>query len=369
VRRLLPLATILIAAALGAWLVRGGLRTPPRDTSPEIAAELARWTKQLEDTSRADEFWNSVKPGATTMLTQAGQALADGRRLMAVERLLAGRHNLSAANYVNGLPAGAGADPAVLESEWQRMGGVLGLDRPRPSAADVAPSGSAYRRAVQEAAFLQLKINYDASLAYGRNTTPQSGLAYIGIAQAHREIGELAASIVPEDGRRAPRLRSLRPDVDALQAELLTAYRPPASIENHPDFIATSALLKEARELDAAGLPYGALYRYLQAAMRYGMLTRTPEAARSRTGLDARIAEARARASAGRTDHSLAVLFVERAEFDLAHAAAADAPVPIAHAVIDDVLPRYYAALEPSTAAPRPADAPVTITLVRWPYT
>ena len=67
-------------------------------------------------------------------------------------------------------------------------------------------------------------------------------------------------------------------------------------------------------------------------------------------------------------DHSLGAIFLEAAEADLA-ATAADAKPADAIAVAQDVLPRYFAALEPERPQP-PAPTPrVTVTLVRWPYT
>ena len=51
--------------------------------------------------------------------------------------------------------------------------------------------------------------------------------------------------------RRAPPLRPLAGEVDALDTALLSAYRPPASIDRHSEFITASAAIKEARELDS----------------------------------------------------------------------------------------------------------------------
>ena len=58
-------------------------------------------------------------------------------------------------------------------------------------------------------------------------------------------------------------------------------------------------------------------------------------------------------------DHSLGRIFLE----------AAQAEPALAPAIAGDVLPRYFAALEPARPRP-PQPAPrATVTLVRWPYT
>jgi hypothetical protein len=68
------------------------------------------------------------------------------------------------------------------------------------------------------------------------------------------------------------------------------------------------------------------------------------------------------------TDHSIGRLMLQLAQFDLAEHAP-DGNVAVAAAVANDVLPRYFAALQAAPArAARPAPT-VTVTLVRWPYT
>jgi hypothetical protein len=256
-----------------------------------------------------------------------------------------------------------------MEKEWVRIGGVLKADlgTVSPRAFDgVAPAAV---RALAEAALPQVRVFYDASLEYGRSTTPQFGLYYIGVARAQREFADFCRKLSTATPRRAPALRGLATELDGLEAELLAAYRPPASIDQHGEFIAASAALKEARELDAAGLRYGALARYLTAAQRFAAMRPAP-AGLDRAVLERRLAEFRERIAAGPVDHSIAGLLVETAQADLAAAKPdAPAPPPIAAAIATDVLPRYFAALEPARPAPsRPAPR-VTVTLVRWPYT
>jgi hypothetical protein len=71
-----------------------------------------------------------------------------------------------------------------------------------------------------------------------------------------------------------------------------------------------------------------------------------------------------ARIDSGETDHSIGRLFVEMAQADLA-----EAREERAAALVSDVLPRYFAALEASRPAARAPQPRVTVTLVRWPFT
>ena len=346
------LLTLLLT--LGAACSRAA-ETTPQDP---LAAEIERWSAFLQSEAAAGKAWAEVKPAAQPELDRARQSLKDGRRLLALLRLSNVRESLATTAYLSRRPAGQGKDMVLFEAEWKRMGDEL---RDRLGAPSVSPSVSALdgmrpaaARALGETALLQIRGYYEASLDYGRNTMPGAGLYYLGNAQAQRELVELLRTLSETSSPgSAPPLRSLRPELDALEADLLAAYRPPASIDRHGELIVASSTLKEARELDAAGLHYGALLRYLQAALRVAPLRQpSPMLADSKQDWQARLA-------VDGVDHSIGRLFLEIAQDNPDNA-------PIISA---DVIPRYLAALQPARSEPPGPDPRVTVTLVRWPYT
>jgi hypothetical protein len=336
-----------------------------------IASEVERWSAFVEKHPATGENWDQIKAAATPLLERARTALAKGRRWLALQRLAPARVYLAATTWIDGEPAKTKEDAAAFEAEWTRMGGVLkaSLEKPRPASLDgISPAAV---RAVAESSLPQIRAYYEAALEYGRATGPGTGLYYVGLAQAHRDMEAFCRSISTRGGPPAPPLRSLEPELDALETELLALYRPPVSIDRHGDFISASATLKEARELDAAGLRYGALLRLLLAAQRVSMLVPAAGSAEDvRADLDR--FERRIDEAAAKVDHTIARIFTEAAEADLD---GTSAPLPgsaqgdSARAIARGVLPRYFAALEPAPPrAPRP-DPTVTVTLVRWPYT
>jgi hypothetical protein len=330
-----------------------------------VAAEVARWAAFLHDNTATDELWKDIKQSTEPALARAQRALAEGRPLLALLRLGPVHENLSAAAYLGRRPAEQRKDGAAFEAEWARMGNELRaqLAVSPPGALDgVRP---ALLRAMGEATLPQVRIYYDASLEYGRNTMPDSGLYYLGAAEAARDFASLARRLSAPSPHAAPALRSVAPELDALEAEILAAYRPPLSIDKHREFIGASSALKEARELDAAGLRYGALLRYLQAVLRFASLRTTT--APPAPALGERLRALEPRWTPG-IDHSLGRVFVEAAQSDLAEQAADGAAVTAA-AVVSDVLPRYFAALTPARPRAARAEPRVTVTLVRWPYT
>jgi hypothetical protein len=354
-----------LVALTAAVLAASGDRAP--ESRDPLAAEIERWSQFLTTNASTDEMWAQVKENSGPALARAQEALHEGRRLLALQRFAGPRTYLGAASYLNKFSSDQRKEPAAFETEWARAGSVL-REGSNVSAAgalrDVRPAAV---RALGEAAVPQVHIYYETSLEYGRNTMPQYGFFYLGIAQAQREFAAFCRTLSVPSAGRAPQLRPLRPELDLLEGELLAAYRPPASIDKHSEFIAASSTLKEARELDTVGLRYGALLRYLQAAQRLALLGASapsldPEA------LSRRLAEWDARLSRGRVDHSLGRLFLEAAQADLWGAAAGASPTTAA-AIADDVLPRYFAALEPARPEPSKPVPQTTVTLVRWPYT
>jgi hypothetical protein len=353
---------ILVAAAALALSALAGARA--RAASDPIAAEIDRWSAFVKNNPATDEIWKQIKDGSAAALGRATEALRAGRRLLALQRLAYARDDLAAAMYMGERSAAERKDTGAFEAEWRRMGGVLrdDLAPPRPDAlAGVQPAAL---RALGEAALPQVRVYYEASLEYGRNTMPDSGLFYLGSAQAQRDFVAFARGLAERSALRAPVVRALGPELDALDAEMLAVYRPPLSIDEHPQFITASSLLKEARELDAAGLRYAALLRYLQAVYRFAPL-RTAPPALDAPALAAELARARERLTPGAVDHSLGLLFLETAQSEAATAAGA----ANAAAIAADVLPRYFRALEPARPQPPAPPATVALTLVRWPYT
>ena len=158
-------------------------------------------------------------------------------------------------------------------------------------------------------------------------------------------------------------MRGLGAELDELEREILEAYVPPRSIDEHKGFISLHASFKLARELNNEGYLFGALHQYLGASVRLGMIMADPASDSDREKLKAAIDRLARRLGAEKRDPSIAVLYLEMAESSL------DDEPARARVITESVLPAYFAALEASRDRAAPSEAEVTVTLVRWPYT
>jgi len=245
--------SVTCAALLALTLAASGAGGAPAESKDPLTAEVERWVAYLKGNTATDEMWTQVKEASEPVLGRTETALRDGRRLLALQRLAVARVNLAASAYLGERTPEQRSDPAGFEAEWARLGKVLrgDLGAIPPGAFDgVQPAAV---RALGEAALPQVRVYYEASLEYGRNTMPDSGLFYLGAAQAQRDFAVFCRSLAAPSPRRAPPLRALGPEIESLQHDFLAAYRPPISIDKHLEFILANSALNEARELDGAG--------------------------------------------------------------------------------------------------------------------
>ena len=167
-------------------------------------------------------------------------------------------------------------------------------------------------------------------------------------------------------------LRSLAPELEALQEKTNAAFQPPRSIDMHPRFIVLNSTLKFARELDSAKAYAGALYQYLDAVRNFGMLDPTVPDAAKQAALRNSVAEEMKKAAASKRDDSITQIFLERASGWLNKtdgAAPSSDEWRAIQAIVEQVLPAYNAALKPAAPLQQRAGRTATLTLVRWPYT
>jgi hypothetical protein len=343
-------------AALPAILAIAGVKARPPAADP-LKSEIVRWSAWVRDTSSKDELIADARQSMGPLLARAEKAEADGRRGLALFRFAAARGNLAAAEWAASRPKAEREELPAFKAEWRRAGSTLGRAPKVEGALPVAVA------AMAEIAAMESQSYYDAALSYGECTAPLYGLYYLGLASGQSDLARWLGALPAPAPRRAITLRSPAPEIERLQKRLLEAYRPPLSIDRHPEFIRASAALKEARELDAAGLRRGALLEVLYAALRAAPLLKAP--ALDTSSLEPRVAELERRIAHDGRDHGIGELFLQLAREDLASGAH---PTQAA-SVVAEVMPVYFAALGPAAARAAARPARVTVTLVRWPYT
>jgi hypothetical protein len=232
----------------------------------------------------------------------------------------------------------AAKDDASLEKLWNAM-------KPKFQNA-AAARGTFLERAVQQAAMNRAEKLFAASIAYSKVDDPgsrlQSGLYYISEAEGSRRYAEFVRKIASaDDHTTVPSEKSLRSAVDEVQNEAIKSFEKDAASRS---MIQTNAKLKETRELLDGKRLEAATIALLEA--RYELSKRDPHAASTPVAL--------------KNNDAVTALWSEIASLETADNA---------RAIREDVLPLYASLPTRKVAAKTAAGKPVTVTLIRWPYT
>jgi hypothetical protein len=319
-----------------------------------VGSELDRLSREAEAMAAAGGDAKDMAAQSTTTLESAKRSLSSGRFYAALEDLGRARVRLFAA----GASGRSGKTGEAFDKFWTGERADL-AEADRKSLAAAPSDLPAAVEALAQAAEGQTMVLADASRAYERVTGPQAGFYYLGEARGDADWAAFCRSLgLHVEAVRAP-LRSIAPELAALQERAGAVFQPPLSIDRHPQFIRFNATLKLAGELDARGRRAGALYEYLDAVQQLAAIVPAKKAPAET------IESASRRLAASTRDESLGLLFVERAQ----NASGAPAGQGAVAAILGEVLPAYAEALAPPPAAAAPPAPAIAVTLVRWPYT
>jgi hypothetical protein len=354
-----------IILVLPAWPAAG------QDASTQIKNEIERLQKSLQDLPRGNPNVAELKPMIEGSLKEAEEAVRVGHLYLSLQKLAVADDLLAGARLVmektdtveSGLPA--------FEAEWEKASKRLTAFDQQARQRNWKSAPAAVRALAEVAQGKSIPL-LQGGRGFAVATKPGDGLFYIGQAEGNAEFAKFCASL-NFAGIKAPyALRSLLPELQGLQEKTNLAYQPPQSVDLHPRFIQLNSTLKLAKELDATEFYAGALLEYLEAVRDYGMLSASPVEASKQATLKQGLAKERTKLSESPLDESIAQLFVERAESQIAHA---DGSAPSVDewrstsVILEQVLPAYHAAREPVAPLQRASGKTVNITLVRWPYT
>ncbi len=339
----------------------------PLFAADPLATEIARWKDFVRTNPATDEDWKSLKEIIEPLIARADGELTKGRRFSALHLLALVRVNLAASKFLEDHPAEMRKQLDLFEQEWQKVGKSLapvldGKERPDLNGYPAAV------RAVAEASYSEIKVYYDASLEYGKDTEPTYGMFYLGSAQGQYDFTQFCKTLRSTDTYKPVTIGNFENEIESFEDTVLAAYKPPLSIDQHPIFIRVSAMLKQAHELYDAGSYYGALYRYLEARYRYFRALEPGQAINAEQAAK-RAKEFENRFNQNAADNSIGRIFLELGLSESEDTSPNTQGGTNARVIFDDVLPHYFSSLEPAKVK-RPAVTPVaTVTLVRWPYT
>jgi hypothetical protein len=345
--------------------------TPHNSSVLQVKAEIARLQQSLKDNPVADPDLKSLAPMITDALKAADGAANGGQLYLSLEKLGQAEDLIQGARSAADRAEVEKAGLPAFESRWGKASlRLTALDKDA-HARDWKDSPLAIRSLAEAAQGRAIPL-LEGGRGFATATGPKDGLFYVGEAEGEANFATFCASLQATGKRSSVVLRSLLPELRALQEKTNAAFHPPKSIDLHPRFIALNSQIKLAQELDASRFYAGALYAYLDAVRHYGMLDAPPLDASAQDQARKDVAKLTEELAASSRDHSILQLFLERASSYTLHP---DGSAPSAdewrgaRVILDQVVPAYYAAQKPAAPPATPSGKTVDITLIRWPYT
>jgi hypothetical protein len=358
-------------ARLFAVLLIGAAMAGSQEATSSVKAEIERLLKSLKDKPISNPDMPNLPSAIEARLKDASAAQAAGRLYLGLEKLGEAEDYLQGLRAVDEKAAAINDSLPAFESEWSKASLELTALEKSARHRDWSQATAAIR-AISEAAQGRAIPLLEGGRGFATATKPKDGLFYMGQTQGEAAFAVFVSRLHSPRTATAFPLRSLLPELEALQEKTNAAFQPPRSIDMHPRFIALNSTIKFARELDSSRAYAGALYQYLEAVRHYGMLDPAEPDATKQPALRGSVAEELKKLTVAKRDDSIAQIFLERASGWLNKA---DGSAPsgdewrAVQVIIEQVLPAYYAALKPAAPMQQRAGRTATLTLVRWPYT
>lgn len=347
-----------------------GVPAHAQAAAAQVRAEIERCQRALKDKPITDSDFAPIATMAGDALRAASESAKARRLYLSLEQLETGEDLLRGAQVGAQKAEVVRGGLTAFESKWRAANRMLTKLDQQAQARDWKGAPTVVR-ALSEAAQGRSLPLLEGGRGFAAATAPKDGLLYVGQSQGEAEFANFCVTLNLSNKELTPVLRSMLPELVALQQKTNTAFQPPRSIELHSRFIALNSALKLAQELDARTFYAGSLYQYLEAVRHYAMLDAPPLDLVQQRALTDTIAAKQRELAAATRDVSVAQLFLERAASQVAHANGSP-PSPdewrSAQVIVDQVLPAYFAAEKaPPLMSSQPGKT-VAITLVRWPY-
>lgn len=360
-----------VALCVAAFLFAATVSAFAQDAATQTKAEIDRLQQSMKENSIQSPDLADLAKRIEERLKEAESARSAGRLYLGLENLGQAEDYFHAVKTIEAKADAIKDNLPAFEAEWGKASlEYAALDKQaRQRGWGRFPAAV---RALSESAQGRTIPLLEGSRGFATSTKPQDGLAYLGEAKGEAAYASFLYGLsVARKGTPFP-LRSVLPELEALQEKTNAAFQPPRSIDMHPRFINLNATIKFARELDSSRAYAGALYQYLEAVRHFGMLDpAVPDEAKQASLRTALAAELK-KVSAAKRDDSILQIFLERADGWLNKP---DGSAPSAdewratQVVLQQVLPAYYAALKPAAPLQQRASRTAILTLVRWPYT
>lgn len=295
----------------------------------QIAAESLRLRQLLPTLKLADNETASY----VTLLNLIDTATQTGNLYQGLYYLQRAEVELLTSAYAKSKTEIEKQSMAAFESEWLRVGQELATKKKQLQTKTGLPAAV---QGLSEASLTQVEPYYQSGRLYGRNTTIGAGLYYVGRAPANLDFALFCRQLKFGKQKAASGLGPIDKELAALETAAIKGFQDPVNESKQSNFIQINSMLKMARELNDEKRYAGALLKYLDALLEFGLVNAAVPDSTRWTALKGKADELHLQLDRSSGDQSIGLLYVE-----LAQTAKSDAALKRAAIIIEQVLPAY----------------------------
>jgi len=230
----------------------------------------------------------------------------------------------------------------AFEQEWSQLGSLL-TDKEHKVDLTIAKRPAALAIALAQVSQVQTRPYYQSGRLFALNSSLSEGLYYLGRAPSNLDFAIFSRGLNFPQSKTPVTFRSSEPELTKLETAILKTYKSADVSSQQANFNRLNSNLKIAGELNRAKMFEGALLKYLETRLFFGLLITAAEN-EDVEHLRERSKETGSQLIADKTDQSIAALFWEMAERSLNPTSKTEptaAQVKRAAVILNIVLPSY----------------------------
>jgi hypothetical protein len=230
----------------------------------------------------------------------------------------------------------------AFEEEWRQLGLALTEKENRLSG----PAGkrvTGVALGLAQVSQIQARPYYQSGRLFALNSSLAEGLYYLGRAPANLDFAIYARGLNFSEGKSLLTLRSVEPELTKFETAVIRTYKSADVRNQQAQYNRLNSNLKVAGELNRASMFEGALIKYLESKLYFGLIVTTAEKV-DLQHLQERSKEVGKQLKSGKSDQSIALLFWQMSEMALnpAKSLPTEAQIKRAAVILDSVLPSYF---------------------------
>jgi hypothetical protein len=326
---------LMLATCLGSSMA---LFAEAQDGDAERAADRAL---REAEALKSEESLGQMAERLERIVERATKALEAGHEELALA-LAVGPLDIGEALVYQASNKEGITDHEAFHALWKKNSGTLdaaleGIDH------GVCPDSAALVRAIAERGLNQAALYYRAADATARASGTEGGLFYIGRARGKLHLQRFCENSWSD--AKPPRLRVSEAMIKDLEQQTVVEFeKSSGGVEQHGRFITINALIKELRELQPAGLHFGAADAFLDARRTLAEIRDTPALHEELMPL---LAKATEQLSASTRDDSIVMPLIQQARLLLEAEEPEENSLLSASAILRDAVPTYFNLVSP----------------------